>query len=46
MIDFMLTIFLAIIEYFYNSSFNNQIFMVTQYRIFPFTAILKMNYSF
>lgn len=33
-------------KYLYNSSFNNQVFMVTQYRIFPFTAMLKMNYRF
>ncbi|MCF2221044.1 hypothetical protein H9Q08_17295 [Chryseobacterium sp. PS-8] len=33
-------------KYLYNSSFNNQAFMVTQYRIFPFTAMLKMNYNF
>lgn len=33
-------------KYFYNSSFNNQVFMVTKYRVFPFTAMLKMNYSF
>lgn len=33
-------------KYFYNSSFTNQVFMITQYRVFPFTAMLKMNYSF
>lgn len=33
-------------KYLYNSSFNNQVFMVTQYRVFPFTGMLKMSYSF